>query len=1778
MLKKNRKSIIKKLALMVFIMLGLTIGSTFVAAHDTVVDPGYDKNVIGNNITDVTGNAWATISIVVMTLAIGCIVVTGLRYMLSSSDRKADIKQSSAYIVIGCILIFATMPIINIVTNTFKETVGAHIVYDSTKDSYKGNGSIEKATITSTTVGRNHFQNAASLKTVVFEEGVEFIQGGAFKNCKNLEEIILPSTIKSIGPSAFEGCVNVKRIIIRSKDKDEAKIIDGVKYNVVGVIVGEKAFKGCEKAAKFGVGNHIYFASIGDSAFDGCKKLQGFYKLNATNDLEITADNEVLKFSGELAASGSNDIVSKIGLNAFNQTDLSILKVSTVNSFGEKNNIIGSSETIKNKTLLQINKVMDDKDITEISVENHSKIEFLNGSFKDFKKLTKINIGTDCDINFGISAFENCSKLQTVAIGDRAKPVTFGEKSFKGAGDGTMTVTLGNGTGADTITFGKEAFGLSNMSALDIGQSYAVNIGESAFAGSGVVTVGIGINSKGVTFGKTSFSDCTKLGMLVIGEKASNVTFDESSFARAGTGGFTVTVNSAAVSEEGANKLIDIGKNAFTGAFIQKLTIKDNYTVSVGNLAFAGTGIQTVEIGNNSSAIRFYESAFESCFSLNKLAIGDNILDKVTFGENSFKNAGTDLNVTIGESSGEKAEDTIKFMGSAFEESGVLDFTVGKSHRVSIGENAFKSANLLEKFVVPITINADTKAEDYSIVSKIGESAFMGCTALQEFGTINNTIYLDLEEIEGISNSAFNACANLKSIRIYAPEKIINIGDMAFYGCSNMNGAYLLAYDAKLGNIGASAFKEGKFVGKLVLYGNSIGDEAFLNTGVSSVEFKAVDVRCSIGSQAFQNTSIATLTPGAGMSFDIRSKAFFGCTNLNGVEIIFEGIGESAFRGCSNLVNVTLAASGKDNRTISKTAFQNAFKPTGTLKLTGNITVLENAFDSANMKNFTFEFQGQSEISNAAFINCKKLKEVNITETENEDKEYKLDIGSNVFSGAFAIGSMLTLEGNINIGQDAFARYRYSLNSKLYDFASASVESVEFTVTGQNKIDPSAFWGCNQLSSVKISTTGDNAKLDIGSNAFSGAFTTAGRLELDGNINISSSAFTASKKALSNYVDIEAPAANLESITFKSTGTNTIGNNSFDGCINLENVEIATSGSGTVSINSNAFKNAFKSSENTTLTLNGKISLGNKSFYNTNVKTVTATTLGSSIGNQAFDGSSNLTTVTLNMPNNVGAIGNKAFYNCKNLSNFFISNSTTVHIPTIGESAFAMPEGASSVALNFNGASCKTISKNAFAGRNLGKITIVAITDGTTIDDSAFANASNGTLTFTSGKVIVNGNAFKNSNIDVVAIKTKDINVYMNSFANASIATVNLGANNEGTVTIQQNAFLYSTVGNLIIDAETIDIKANGFSNLTKIDKVNLKNASVTVYANSFDGANIDYIVVGSNATFTDFVADTFKNCKLKGFINEYEKPTYIKCNKIESGAFSGAVNMTALYVSSINANDTVKIGDISQFYKEDKDAKSFNTIFGGASSSLTSNNITKIKFKGNVEIGAGAFAYLPKVTSVEFESPNTTRIYEINVYPHAFYSCPELKTLGVDENIGFENIGQRAFLFSGVSGFVNTKTGETATIRMIGENPQIYLEAFATGIQSPIYLKALTENATITIGENAFGSKVSSITFDGEKNAKYVLNRQAFTTNQGNFYIYITNNAYVKFNANSVWSSEKGHLYINDNMSSDNALNRFSCFVSGKDITAFRNFSAVKVGSDYKVLTYSILKNKHNQ
>lgn len=107
---KNRKIVFGILSML--LVCSFLTGSIF---GITPTEPGKGNEI--TPITDLAGDIWSTIVVVVQVAAIAAVVFSGLRYMFASANDKADIKKQTITLVIGGILVFAAVPFTKLVVN-----------------------------------------------------------------------------------------------------------------------------------------------------------------------------------------------------------------------------------------------------------------------------------------------------------------------------------------------------------------------------------------------------------------------------------------------------------------------------------------------------------------------------------------------------------------------------------------------------------------------------------------------------------------------------------------------------------------------------------------------------------------------------------------------------------------------------------------------------------------------------------------------------------------------------------------------------------------------------------------------------------------------------------------------------------------------------------------------------------------------------------------------------------------------------------------------------------------------------------------------------------------------------------------------------------------------------------------------------------------------------------------------------------------------------------------------------------------------------------------------------------------------------------------------------------------------------------------------------------------------------------------------------------------------------------------------------------------------------
>lgn len=114
-------------------------GADAAAANNALVAAGViEKGTVGNpdspsnpsngnasvgKLSSATGKIWSTFALVAQMLAITAIIFTGLRYMLTNADDRADIKTQTILLVIGASLVFAAVPFANFIIGVVNQTI-----------------------------------------------------------------------------------------------------------------------------------------------------------------------------------------------------------------------------------------------------------------------------------------------------------------------------------------------------------------------------------------------------------------------------------------------------------------------------------------------------------------------------------------------------------------------------------------------------------------------------------------------------------------------------------------------------------------------------------------------------------------------------------------------------------------------------------------------------------------------------------------------------------------------------------------------------------------------------------------------------------------------------------------------------------------------------------------------------------------------------------------------------------------------------------------------------------------------------------------------------------------------------------------------------------------------------------------------------------------------------------------------------------------------------------------------------------------------------------------------------------------------------------------------------------------------------------------------------------------------------------------------------------------------------------------------------------------------
>ena len=556
------------------------------------------------------------------------------------------------------------------------------------------------------------------------------------------------------------------------------------------------------------------------------------------------------------------------------------------------------------------------------------------------------------------------------------------------------------------------------------------------------------------------------------------------------------------------------------------------------------------------------------------------------------------------------------------------------------------------------------------------------------------------EDVTTIGDYAFQDCSNLTTITI--PEGITYIGEEAFLGCPYVTDVWCYADIDTL--IWKDTYRDDfKGDGSTVLHVHSDDFPWNLYNKVNVtivVDIGIVSGTCGDNLTWFLDDTDYLHISGTGAMYNYSYGTapwydYRDSITAIGMDSGVTSVGDYAFAGISALEWFNLSDSVKN---IGNGAFKDCTGITQVYSPSGLLTIGDSAFEG-----------------------CTGINEVNITNSLTS-------IGEKAFKNCSNITSSIVIPRNVTyIGEDAFYGctqvYKVICNADPRNILWCDTEHDDFKEDGSVICDVSYFYYEDFVSTLShVNVTFAQGTLEEGScgDNVSWQYDGAGQLHISG---------TGAMYDLGSFNDATYSRFRYDiTEVVIEDGVTYIGNNSFNGCKNLNSLVIPES------VDSIGDK-AFSGCEGLTgLVIRGSVkSIGDSAFANCKFTSLVISDGVQHIGNSAFENCEKLKTVS--MANTVETLGTDAFSFCLELETITLSNKLTkieectfygcfalktVTLPSgikeIGSSAFNS-SGITSIDLP---SGLETIGAYAFSySEDLESITIPG--DVTTVGEYAFS-------------------------------------------------------------------------------------------------------------------------------------------------------------------------------------------------------------------------------------------------------------------------------------------------------------------------------------------------------------------------------------------------------------------------------------------------------------------------
>lgn len=765
--------------------------------------------------------------------------------------------------------------------------------------------------------------------------------------------------------------------------------------------------------------------------------------------------------------------------------------------------------------------------------------------------------------------------------------------------------------------------------------------------------------------------------------------------------------------------------------------------------------------------------------------------------------------------------------------------------------------------------------------------------------------------ITSIGQSVFKECSNLATVDI--PDSVTTIGHNAFQGCSNLTSVTIPGSVTSIGNW---AFYRSGLASVVINEGvASIGEGAFARCfSLSSVTIP--NSVTSIGSCAFEYSSITSVVLPNSIT-TINSYSFHGCSSLTSITIPsgVTYIQLSAFNDCRNLKSMYFLGDAPTITGGATGAFKScnftAYYPACNTSWTeykrqnygGDITWVP-----LNEGNHSYEdgicvYCGATIGGTCGNNLTWTLDDSGTLTISGTGEMYRYDEDAPWLGYQNSITTLVVEEGVTSIGSYAFwrcsklatASIADSVQSFGYRAFSGCTSLTEIAIPEtQTSIWSYTFSGCSSLTSIVI----PSSVQEIEDGAFGGAGLTSVVIP-DSVTKIGNRAFDGctkltevyiGKNVSSLYARAFAYCSSLESVWFTGRAPSCAETNAFvfspckayypntwtvdpsttidrdatwipyDLCENGHSYEdgvcTVCGAEENPTIGGSCGENAtWTLDADGTLTISGRGDMASSPFseHLADIKNVVIENGITSIGNNAFDGCSNLTSIEI--PDSVAIIRQDAFSGCSSLSSIEIPDGVT----SIDNGAFkncssltsvAIPDGVLSLEYDvFSGCSFLTsieipnsvtsIRDNALSG--CGFLTSIEIPDGVTyIGDGAFSGCANLiSIDIPDGVTSIGNSLFAGClNLSSVVIPDSVTSIGSQAFTGCSkLTSVKIP---EGLTSIGNYAFSKcSSLTSIDIPGSVTSIGKYTFSGCSSLGSVTFQGSAPSLASDAFDGVGM---------------------------------------------------------------------------------------------------------------------------------------------------------------------------------------------------------------------------------------------------------------------------------------------------------------------------------------------------